>query len=203
MRRNMSLLTRLSLAGITIALCGRTVAGQSVQRFSLQVSGLTAGLYGPAYRSFAQGFGGEAQVRYTPGSLSVGAGVQRTDHDFQLLGAAIRVRLAGPFFEPRYVLHSPWRTIAPYVSGRFSILEQSFDISNFRGSSTGITVNAGGGFLARLTVRTNLDLGMTYGYTQFRSFEMVDKQSTERFLGPTGSGSNLVARIGLAIGVRG
>jgi hypothetical protein len=139
-------------------------------------------------------------------------------------GLAVKLKFAihpdrypsAPAFSGRIMTFSSWerrsacgspglflnRVMSSTLPG-FSILEQSFDIGNFRGSSTGITVNAGGGFLARLTVRTNLDLGMTYGYTQFRSFEMVDKQSTERFLGPTGSGSNLVARIGLAIGVRG
>jgi hypothetical protein len=57
-------------------------------------------------------------------------------------------------------------------------------------ASNGGTVNLGGGVLARLTSRANLDFGATYGYTRFSG-------------GIAGSGSDLVLRAGLAIGLGG
>ena len=56
------------------------VGAQSAQAISLQVSGLYNDVYGNVFDGLEDGIGGETQVRYTPGALSVGAGFQYTSH---------------------------------------------------------------------------------------------------------------------------
>src|SRR5206468_11102454 len=57
------------------AVCGDLEA-QSAQPFSLQASGLVNGVFGDVFTGLQDGIGAEAQFRYTPGALSVGAGFQ-------------------------------------------------------------------------------------------------------------------------------
>jgi hypothetical protein len=178
-------------------------SAQSNQRLSFQVSGLFAKLQGSAYGYMAPGLGGEAQLRLTSGALSIGAGVQHTRHEFGLAGAVFLVGLTGPFVEPRYVVAVPLRDVGLYVSTRFSLLRQHYDAGAFRGASTGVTLNGGGGALLRLGGRTNLDVGATYGFTSFGAFRIRDQDSGQRYSIRAGSGSNLVVRIGLAIGIAG
>jgi len=94
---------------------------------------------------------------------------------------------SGAFIEPRYVFSTSSPSLAPYLSARLSLLRMSGIMEE---DSNGGNVNFGGGILARLTSRLNLDFGATYGYTRFSG-------------GISGSGSDLVLRAGLAIGLGG
>ncbi len=188
---------------LAFALITQTATAQSNQRLSVQLSGIFAGLQGSVHTNLGPGAGGEAQVRYTIGTLSLGAGVQYTRHDYALAGTTFPVAIAGPFLEPRYVLPMSLRDIAPYVSARYAVLRQRYSFAGFDGSSTGTTLNGGGGALVRLGSRMNLDIGATYGFTSFRQFTINDRESGERTKLPAGSGSNVIARIGLAFGLGG
>jgi hypothetical protein len=178
-------------------------AGQTAQRFSVQGSGLYANLYGDAFANVGRGLGGEAQLRYTPGALSIGAGFQYTDHDTPAASGAT-FHLYGGFLEPRLVLDVGSNTVSPYVSTRFSLLSQKVKEPAGPGqqietSATGVTLNGGGGILFRLGPRLNLDVGSTFGYTHFG-----DAARGGSTLPNTGaSGSNIVVRIGLALGLAG
>jgi hypothetical protein len=55
----------------------RHVVAHSSQRVVVQVSGLYAELFGKTYEGLGGGSGFEAQLRYTPGAFSIGAGYQR------------------------------------------------------------------------------------------------------------------------------
>src|SRR5215217_208738 len=77
---------------------------QSAQAISIQLSGLYNRLFGNVFQGIKDGIGGEAQIRYTPGALSVGAGFQYTDHGWKLREE--NVRLYGGFIEPRYRIHT-------------------------------------------------------------------------------------------------
>lgn len=189
---------------LTLALAPAGKAGaQSAQMFSVQISGLFAGLQGSAYNNLGPGFGAEAQLRVTPSALSVGAGMQLTRHDFALQATTFQVSVYGPFLEPRYVIATRLREFAPYVSARFSLLRQHYEVGGFEGSSVGTTINGGGGGLVRLGSRVNLDIGATYGFTSFRRFTITDNETGERTTLPAGEGSNIVFRVGLAFGLRG
>ena len=174
---------------------------QSAQRFSLQASGLYAALFGEAYEGFDGGPGFEAQLRFTPGAFSLGVGYQYTSHQF--LDDPANLRLDGGFIEPRYVIIIGSNTFAPYIAARVSVLRQSYRAGGFSGSTTGFTVNGGGGMLTRLSSRLNLELGVTYGYARFGEGEARDPVTGLVVPFPNGPGSNLLVRAGLAIGIGG
>jgi hypothetical protein len=191
------------------ALVTSDLQGQSAQAISLQVSGLYNGLYGDVFGAFKDGIGGEAQLRYTPGALSVGAGFQYTAHGRKPSPTdpePVDASLYGGFIEPRYRIHTGSNVIAPYVSARFSLLKPGFDGGSLSFSSTFIQLNAGGGLLYRLGPRFNLDAGATFGYNHQGGGTLtgVTSNGTPRNqqVEPA-SGTNIVVRLGLAVGLGG
>ena len=116
------------------------------------------------------------------------------------------VILAGGFIEPRYVFDIGQDRYAPYASARLAYLEQSIDLDldgvSVSASANGTQLNVGGGFLVRLSSRVNLDVGATIGRINFDDVEVtVPGQGTVTVEGSSGSGQNLVLRVGLAIGL--
>ena len=174
---------------------------QSAQAISLQVSGLYNGLFGTVFQGLNNGAGAEAQLRYTPSALSFGAGFQITSHGFHTPSFDENVRLYGGFFEPRYRIHTGSYVVAPYVSARFAILKMGFS-GGLSVSSTFIQLNGGGGLLYRLSPRVNLDVGATYGYDRLGAGTFNSDQGTIGTF-PSRSGSNVVVRLGFAVGLGG
>jgi hypothetical protein len=193
------MIRRFQYGLLALPLLAAAAVAQSNQRVSLQGSALFARLDGKAYTGLAGGSGAELQVRFTPGALSVGAGAQRTSHS--LAGGASDVVLGGAFVEPRYVVVIGSDRIAPYVSSRLSFLRQRIDNGQEQGSSSGLTANLGGGLLVRVTRRFNFEAGATFGYTRFGDFTLVNRTTGSKINGPSGSGTNIVLRVGLAAGI--
>lgn len=197
----------MSLALSATCLLAPAVRAQSAQRWSLQVSALSVGASGEAYDGLSTGAGLEAQVRLTPSVWSVGLGFQGSSHTLAIPGSSDEtVTLAGVFIEPRRVIDVGSSTFAPYVSARLSYLQQSIDLdvsgTTVTASASGTQVNGGGGVLFRLSPRVNLDLGATYGLINFGDVEVaIPGSGTTSIDGSSGSGSNLVLRVGLAIGL--
>ena len=173
---------------------------QSAQAFSLQVSGLVNGVFGDVFTGLQDGLGGEAQFRYTPGALSVGAGFQFTSH--QIEGRMEDAQLYGGFIEPRYRIHAGSNVVAPYVSARVSVLKVGFSEGDLSLSSIFMQLNGGGGILIRLAPRLNLDFGATFGYNRLGSGTLTSESSGTAVPVESSSGSNVVVRLGLAIGLR-
>jgi opacity protein-like surface antigen len=191
---------------VTLAAFGAApVAAQSAQRFSVQLSGLGAKLSGNAFEDLGTGSGFEVQGRYNRNAFSIGGGFQQTWHS--LVDVDDKVKLGGVFVEPRYVIPTKSNSAAPYASARVSILKESiaFDVPAGRvtGSASGATINGGGGVLVRLADRLNLDLGVTWGYTNFGKvdFKLDGTPITETNGIDAGSGSNFVFRVGVALGI--
>ncbi len=172
---------------------------QSAQAVSLQASGLYNGVFGDVFVGLEDGFGGEAQIRYTPGAMSFGAGFQFTSHSIE--GEDEKFRLYGGFFEPRYRIRTASPTVAPYLSARFSVLKVGFSDERSL-SSTFIQLNGGGGLLFRLGSRINLDAGATYGYNRLGA-GTLEVPGVGEFDIESDSGSNIVVRLGLAFGLGG
>ena len=176
--------------------------GQSAQRLSVQGSGLFINLFGDAFEGAEAGYGFEAQVRYTPSALSFGAGFQYTSHGVE--GIDDRASLIGGFFEPRYVFSTSSSSLFPYLSGRFYLVQIKSEntATDVRTTANGLAANGGGGVLVRLASRVNADIGATYGYSRFSDFKFEDLST-----GITGesdisnSGSNIVLRLGLTLGL--
>lgn len=187
-----------SWIAVTMA-CGELRA-QSAQPFSLQASGLFNGVFGNVFTGLQDGLGGEAQFRYTPGALSVGAGFQITVH--QVTDRMENVRFYGGFIEPRHRIHVGSNVMAPYVSARVSLMKVGFSGGDLSLSSTFIQVNGGGGLLLRLASHFNLDLGATFGYNRLGSGTLTSRSNGTSVPVESGSGSNVVARVGLAVGLR-
>lgn len=185
-----------------------SIAAQSQQAISVQVSALIAPVSDDAY-DLKTGKGAEAQLRYTPGAFSYGIGVQWTGHDAAAsVGPREDFSLIGAFFEPRYVIDVGY-IFAPYVSSRLAVLRQNLHVPNqagadeLSGQSTSVQVNGGGGILLRVSSTVNLDVGVTYGYIRFGNATMTDKSTGASTEGEkSSSGMNAVYRVGLAIGVR-
>jgi hypothetical protein len=197
MRRACPLLWSLAAA----ALLSGKLEAQTAQAISLQFSGLYNGVFGNVFQGLQDGFGGEAQIRYTPGALSVGAGFQYTNHGLELRPED--TRLYGGFLEPRYRIHTGSNVIAPYVSARFSVLKVGFSGGDLSVSSTFIQLNGGGGVLYRLGPRLNLDLGATYGYNRLGSGTLKSERNGTQTSFASSSGSNVVVRLGFAVGIGG
>ncbi|MGI9040007.1 MAG: hypothetical protein ACR2HK_02700, partial [Gemmatimonadales bacterium] len=60
-----------------------SLEAQSAQPISFQLSGLFNGVFGDAFTGLQDGLGTEAQSRYTPSALSIGAGFQYTSHSLE------------------------------------------------------------------------------------------------------------------------
>jgi hypothetical protein len=195
------------VVAIATAVLAQSVRAQTGQKLSVQASGLYADLYGDQFKTFKAGYGVEVQLRYTPSALSLGAGVQYTQHgdsEAERDGHHADVDLVGFFIEPRYVLDVGSDRAAPYISGRaaFGRFDVQVDFSTgevLTFDSNGLTLNGGGGVLIRLTPRVNLDLGLTLGFSRYQDTTgYVDGTPYDQ---PGGSGLNAVARVGLAIGI--
>jgi hypothetical protein len=192
------------LAVVATAVLAAELQGQSAQAISLQFSGLFNGVDGDVFIGLKNGFGGEAQIRYTPGALSVGAGFQFTQHGRSVRGDPnpADVRLYGGFIEPRYRIHTGSYVVAPYVSARFSLQKADFAGGDRSLTSTFMQLNAGGGLLYRLGPRFNLDAGATFGWNRRSYGELKDGDRVVR-PEPPASGTNVVVRLGLAVGLGG
>jgi Outer membrane protein beta-barrel domain len=199
---------RLSSTLLCLALLSAgKAAAQSAQAVSLQISGLYNAVFGDVFDSFKHGVGGEAQIRYTPGALSIGAGFQYTTHDRPpvLPGdpPSLDARLYGAFVEPRYRIHTGSNVLAPYVSARLSLLKVGFSDSDFSLSSPFVQINGGGGLLYRLGSRVNLDLGATFGYNRVGEGTLRSQKNNTSTHVESSSGTNLMMRLGFAFGIGG
>jgi hypothetical protein len=199
------------LAGCAFSLGAHQAQAQTAQRISIQGSGLFTGLFGNAFKEIKDGVGAELQLRFTPGAWSIGGGLQYTQHNMKSPDVAAvftKVKLLGFFVEPRYVIDAGSERFAPYLSARLAYSRMTLTIaSEFRdilqiGKPSGPTVNGGGGVLVRLSSRANLDIGATYGYTRFNTIGFTIQGEAPQNLA-LGSGTNLVGRIGLAVGIGG
>jgi len=200
----------LAIAGaatLATSLLAPTLRAQSAQRVSIQTSALFVGTSGSAYQGINAGPGLEMQLRYTPSLWSFGVGAQVSRHGLSEPGfGGERVMLAGAFFEPRRVFEVSSPSFAPYASGRLAFLRQSIDLTvegtRASASASGAQVNVGGGVLMRLTPRVNLDLGATMGLIRFGKVQVnVPGYGTATVDGTSGTGRNLVARVGVAVGL--
>jgi hypothetical protein len=187
----------LALAGIL----SRELEAQSAQPISFQASGLFNGVFGNAFTGLQDGVGAEAQIRYTPSAFSVGAGFEYTNHGFE--GRPEDIRLYGGFIEPRYRIHAGSNVVAPYLSARFSLLKVGFSGGDLSLSSSFIQLNGGGGLLFRVGSRVNLDVGATLGYNRLGDGTLTSKSGTGSVPVQASDGSNIVIRLGAAIGLGG
>jgi hypothetical protein len=197
MRRGRQVLVSLALS---TPLAGALQA-QSAQAISLQFSGLFNGVFGSVFQGLKDGYGGEAQIRYTPSAFSLGGGFQYTRH--HITNRTEDAKLYGGFIEPRYRIHTGSYVLAPYVSARFSLLKVGFTGGDLSISSNFIQLNGGGGLLYRLGPRINLDVGATYGYDRLGGGTLRRKASGTSSHFNSSSGSNVVFRVGFAVGIGG
>ena len=193
--RNVSRLLMMVLIGVLPT----RLQAQSAQPISLQISAL--GVIGSAFTGMKDGVGAEAQIRYTPSAFSIGAGFEYTNHDFE--GRPEDIRLYGGFVEPRYRIHAGSNVVAPYISARFSVLKVGFSGGDVSLTSSFIQLNGGGGLLFRLHSRVNLDAGATFGYNRLGDGTFSSKSGGVSVPVASSSSSNLVIRLGMAIGLGG
>lgn len=194
MIRKLPLLALLVSAGAWFGGAPAALSAQSAQMFSLQLSGIGMYPFGGEMDNLDLGGGWEAQLRMNPSAFSIGAGAEQTFHQ-RVTGQDIV--LLGGFLEPRYVVDIGTDNAALYVSARAAISQITIKSGTLEETGTGYTLNGGGGMLVRLTDRVNLDVGATLGF----------KDLGEVTIGGTpidlGTGANVVARVGLAIGLGG
>ena len=178
----------------------------------------------------SHGGGGELQLRFTPSAFSIGAGLQVAIHgsntppDFGTLEESSdqSFTLSGIFVEPRYVFGGSGNR-AFYGSGRLALSTIKGDNEatgydcegdpfcdnpvliefSSEGDATGFTLNVGGGMLIALTDRVNLDVGATAGLKDFGELDVSVGEGGAIKQGSLGRFTNIVMRVGLAIGLGG
>lgn len=189
---------RLVVVPALATMAASPLRAQTAQRWSVQTSALYATIAADVFENVENGPGLEVQLRTTPSALSIGAGLQITRHGIEsdVIGD---LNLYGVFLEPRWVFTVLANRVAPYVSGRLSYLRGTLDGNQGTVKSNGAQFNGGGGVLVRLTSRTNMDVGATYGRINFGT--ITKTLDGERFEEEGGGGGNLVVRLGLAFGV--
>jgi hypothetical protein len=180
MRRAVPLIV---VAFVTTVSSTSSLSAQSAHRFSIQGSLLYVDVSGDAYEGIKNGGGAEGQVRFTPGAFSIGAGYQYSSHSTD---ADIDVSIAGVFVEPRFVIDVGNAAFAPYASVRLAWPRAKATAFDQDVSISATQINGGGGLLFRLSPRVNLDAGLTIGRIKFKD---------------AGSGTNVVLRTGVAIGL--
>jgi hypothetical protein len=181
------------------------LGAQTRSTWSVQGSGLVAGLGGDAYAGIDPGFGFEAQIRRRLSPYwSVGCGYQATFHSFSEFEGD--VKLQGAFCEPRRLMDVASDRVFPYLSTRAALLQQSVsDPSGLSGSANGLTGNVGAGIMlpfgnASTGRPTVLEFGASAGYTWFGDFSATLPDG-HVLTASTGGGFNFVIRVGLAIGL--
>jgi len=126
----------------------------------------------------------------------MGAGIEQTFHDIENT-AGRTVKMTGGFVEPRYVIDVGSDAAAPYLAGRFAVSQIFVEEGTETSSALGITVNGGGGVLVNLGSALNLDLGVTMGW------KSLGRATISETVFDLGTGGNLIARAGLALGIGG
>jgi hypothetical protein len=184
---------RIAALLAAMAFLPATVSAQSAQQFSLQVSGLGALPFGGGLSNVEAGYGWEAQLRINPSAFSLGAGVEQTLHEVS--NSSREIAFLGGFLEPRYVVDIGSDNMVLYLSVRAAVSQITLSVPGFESTGTGYTLNGGGGLLFPLGERINLDVGATVGYKDLGILDLP----TGTF--DLGTGSNAVARVGLAIGL--
>jgi len=148
------------VAVLAVVLAGSAAPSraQSLQRLSIQGSGavLFATSDDPNFKSKTR-LGWEAQLRYTFGRFSLGAGYQRSTV-FSFQGNPLSIALSLGFIEPRYVVVSR-SPVAAYLAGRLGVGKL---VCSSCDSQTNATLGGGGGLLFKLSHRISADLGVQY-----------------------------------------
>jgi hypothetical protein len=200
MRLTSRLMSAALFAGLALPL-----GAQTRSTWSVQGSGLVAGLGGDAYAGIDPGVGFELQVRRRLDSYwSLGCGFQGTYHSFSEFKGD--VKLQGAFCEPRRLVDVGSEKVFPYVSARGSFLQQAVsDPTGFNGSANGFTANLGAGLMMPFgngasAHPTVLEFGGSAGYTSFGDFSAT-APSGRTLTSSTGGGFNFIVRVGLAIGL--
>lgn len=186
-------ISRLAALVTAVALLPTGTSAQSAQQFSLQVSGLAAAPFGGGLANVEAGYGWEAQLRVNPSAFSLGAGAEQTFHEVS--NSTREITFLGGFVEPRYVVDIGSDNMVLYLSARAAISQITLSVGTFESTGTGYTLNGGGGLLFPLGERVNLDVGATVGYKDLGILDLP----TGTF--DLGTGSNVVGRVGLAIGL--
>jgi hypothetical protein len=163
--------------------------------FAIQGSVIRVIPSGSAFSDTKGGTGFDLQLRRGLGLWSIGAGVQYSSHE--VTGATNKLGLTGIFVEPRRVF--PAAQVAPYISMRGAVFRQSLTTNGTSASATGFQANAGGGILIGVAPNVNIDAGGTFGVMKFGTYT-VTLPGGESVSQPGGTGSNLVLRVGLAVG---
>ena len=191
---------RLGKHALTMAAFLATLAipasAQTASPISLQFSGLWSIPFSGGLSNVSAGPGVEAQIRYNPSLFGIGIGGEISWHN--VTGTGRSVKLTGAFIEPRYVILTGSETVAPYLSGRLAISQTTFEISDLTSTGTGFTANAGGGLLIILGSNVSLDLGATIGA---KGLGTATVATTPPTIFDLGSGTNVIIRVGLAIGL--
>lgn len=182
-----------------------SLAAQTRNDWSVQGSGLYAGLGGSAYRGIKPGTGFEVQGRRKLNQYwSLGCGVQGTNHSLTTLAAT--ETLQGLFCEPRRLVDINSEHFFPYFAGRAAVLRQRLASGDVTKSARGVTMNLGTGMLIPLinaagNYPTLLDFGASAGYTEFGDFVTTQSGVTILKTDPNGGGWNYVLRVGLVMGL--
>jgi hypothetical protein len=196
---------RLVLAALALSIALGSARAQTRSTWSIQGSGLVAGLGGSAYSGIDPGGGFELQARrkLTP-TVSLGCGFQGTYHTFTKYQG--NMKMQGAFCEPREIIDVGSESIFPYIAARGSVLQRNdTDPTGFDATAAGVTANGGAGVMipfgsATSSHPTLLELGASVGYTWFGNISWTDRTGRS-FTHETGGGWNFVTRVGLAIGL--
>ena len=190
------------ISALVLGVMTQQMAGQSARPLSIQASYIRVTLYGDSYNGVKAANGVEGQLRYTKGSFSIGAGLEYTKHGFADDPQGYALRRIGPFLEPRYLIPTASNSVAPYLAARLSyvsvrVLIPKSVTSVSAGSAKGTTLNFGGGLLLRVIPRVNLDLGGSFGRSDFGNVTFDDGNVGGDF----GTGLNLILRAGFTLGI--
>ena len=198
---------RLITAAVLVGVATHRGGAQTRTTWSVQGSGLYAGLRGDAYNGIDPGAGFEAQIRRKLAPVwSLGCGFQGTYHSLTQFSG--NMSLQGVFCEPRRLVDINSESVFPYLSARGAVLRERLTSGTSTGSADGATINVGTGVMMPFgntagSYPTLFELGASAGYSSFGDFIVTDTRGAGSVTVSSGSGWNFVLRVGIAIGLGG
>jgi hypothetical protein len=196
---------KLCVGAAVLFAASAKLPAQSRQFFSVQGSALLTSLHGDTFDRLriGTGLGFEAQMRLNPGTLSLGGGLQLTQHSSTSQGLTNDMTLIGYFFEPRYAIRVPSRVVRPYIAGRIALLTQRTDVADvgttFPMKASAVAFGGGGGIIARFNDFVGADLGIALTSANFGDYEYRDTGETSGL--DAGNGVSYVVKLGLNVGI--
>lgn len=164
------------------------------QGVRVELTGAYQSLSGDDFEGTNSGIGGEAQVRFGMGRMTLGVGALLSSHGID--GIDDKLKILGLLAEPRFVFALTGSPLSPFIAARFAYLRETLTTGGQDFKATGFAFGGGAGVNYRISPLIQI---LVAAYFQSARFGDVDVDGTTS-PGTDASGTAMTLRAGLSIG---